>query len=449
MVKVRFVQKKNRMMKDGSYPIYLSVCAFGKRVEKATSVSCLERHWNSKEECIRKSCTNYVVLNSILNDIKQRIIKRKLDLEYNQRVYTASMLVSDSIISFDGKSNVYKSIMDEMISARRLAHKTKLRHMNCYRKLCSYIGHPDFLIDELDVAFLKDFMSFLTVGDSGKRDICACISAVWNYAISHKIVDGSLYPFTEFKYSQLYKDSNRDYTVNSLNMRKLRDYFLDLVIIKNGKRWTYRDGSLDRLHKRTSKEFGLCYFLAMYYYNGSAPTDVARLRVDDVERVRIDGEDYFKLEFKRQKTKRGVSVRLKRNMFSIILLEHFLGFSKGGYVYPVISENAESEAQIQKSIEKCGSYAIKWVREAFSEINARTIESNVINGEDEELVDVSKVVLYTARHSLANNYLSSPNANVRGLASLMARSANTIQTYIHSLQNDKEIAEAVSFLNDD
>jgi len=39
-------------------------------------------------------------------------------------------------------------------------------------------------------------------------------------------------------------------------------------------------------------------------------------------------------------------------------------------------------------------------------------------------------------------------ASVRGAASLLSRSANTISTYIHALQNDKEIADAVSFLDD-
>lgn len=39
-------------------------------------------------------------------------------------------------------------------------------------------------------------------------------------------------------------------------------------------------------------------------------------------------------------------------------------------------------------------------------------------------------------------------ATVRGAASLLSRSASTISVYIHSLQHDKDIADAVSFLDD-
>ena len=92
--------------------------------------------------------------------------------------------------------------------------------------------------------------------------------------------------------------------------------------------------------------------------------------------------------------------------------------------------------------------AIKAVREAFKVINEETIRSNVSEGKEEPLVDVSKVVLYSARHSFASAYLNSEGATVRGAASLLSRSASTISVYIHSLQHDKEIADAVSFLDD-
>ena len=445
---IRLVQKMNRRMSDGSYPIYIVVCFHG-RVEKSTGVSCLVRDWDSKREVVKRSCGNSVVLNQMLYSVKNRVIQRKNEFEFGEKAYTASMLLQDCVVDLNGKSNIYIDVMNRLMDERRLKDKTRKRYMYGYRKLCDYVGRNDFIIDELNLGFIKDFMGSLSVADSAKRDICACIASCWNYAISKRLVDAADYPFNEFKFTQKYKDAQRDYCIDLVNMKKLREYFLDMVIIRNGNRWTYVDGALERLQKRTSKEFGLCYFLAMYYLNGSAPTDVARLRVGDVSRIVIDGEDYYRVEFYRQKTHTSVSVRLKRNMFSIVLLEHFLGFSRNGYVYPVINwREGMSDEQVQKSIDKCGEKAIVWVRKAFEEINQRTIESNVMNHCQEPLVDVSKVVLYTARHSLASNYLNSPGATVRGCASLLSRSANTIACYIHSLSQDREIADAVSFLND-
>ena len=442
---IRLVQKKNRMNKVGEYPIYIVAC-FGGRVEKATGVSCLERHWDSRREVIKGQCPNSAVLNKMLSDIKQKVIDRKNDFEYNGRVYTPSMLLEDCKVEYNGKSNVYVDVMNKLISDRRLQTSTVNRYKYGYNKLCEYIGRKDFIIDELNVGFIKDFCRWLDVSDCTKRDICSGIASVWNYGIDKKLVDAGEYPFNEFKFTQKFKDGIRDYCIDLVNIKKLKEYFLDMIIVRNGKRWTYKDGALDRLHKRTSKEWGICWFLACFYLNGSAPTDVARLRVTDCSRIMIDGVDYWKVEFKRKKTDTVVNVRLKRDMFSIILLEHFLGFSSDGYVYPVIGD-AEGDA-IQRRVKKYGNMAIKWVREAFKEINEETIKSNVSNGLEEPLVDCEKVVLYTARHSFASAYLNSEGATVRGAASLLSRSANTISVYIHALQNDRDIAEAVSFLDD-
>lgn len=442
---IRLVQKKNRMNKVGEYPIYIVVC-FGGRVEKATGVSCLERHWDSRREVIKAACPNSAVLNKMLSDIKQRVIDRKNDFEYNGRVYTPSMLLEDCKIEYNGKSNVYIDVMNKLISDRRLQTNTRNKYKYAYKKLVEYIGRKDFIINELNVGFIKDFTRWLDVSDCTKRDICSGIASVWNYGIDKKLVDAGEYPFNEFKFTQKFKDGIRDYCIDLVNIKKLKEYWLNLIIERKGGLWRYKDGALDRLHKRTSKEWGICWFLACFYLNGSAPTDVARLRTSDCSRIVIDGVDYWKVEFKRKKTDTVVNVRLKRDMFSIILLEHFLGFSSDGNVYPVIGD-AEGDA-IQRRVKKYGNIAIKWVREAFEEINGETIRSNVSNGLEEPLVDVNKVVLYTARHSFASAYLNSEGATVRGAASLLSRSANTISVYIHALQNDRDIADAVSFLDD-
>jgi hypothetical protein len=51
--------------------------------------------------------------------------------------------------------------------------------------------------------------------------------------------------------------------------------------------------------------------------------------------------------------------------------------------------------------------------------------------------------MYTARHSFACHYLNSEGSTIAGLATLMARSPNTIAQYVHQLTNDEEIASMV------
>jgi site-specific recombinase XerD len=379
----------------------------------------------------------------MLYDIKQRVIQRKNDFEYKSQVYTAKMLIEDCVVDLDGRSNVYKDIMYRLIDERRLSMNSRKRYEYSYRKICEYLGRDGFIVDELNLGFVKDFSSWLgkSVCDGTIKDLLACVAAVWNYAIDRRIVSDELFPFREFKFTTRFKRGERDYFLDVSHIKLLMDYWLDLVIERDGNRWHYKDGAYDLLRKRTSKEWGILWFLLCYKLNGSAPVDVALLKLSECKNIEINGERYWAIDFKRQKTKRDVHVRWKRDMFSIIALEHFMGDSCNGYVYRVIDMDDEYKKLKQSS--RNAEVALKWVRKAFEEINGKIIQSNVDNGVREPLIEVQRVDMYTARHSFANHFINSPNATIGGLASLMARSPNTIATYVHQLTKDEEIASLV------
>ena len=116
---IRLVQKMNRKNKNGEFPIYIAVCFKG-RLEKSTGVSCLPRYWDSKRELIKGQCPNAPVLNKMLSDIKNRVIERRNEFEFNSRVYTPSLLLEDVQIDFNGKSNIYIDVMNKLMDDRRL-----------------------------------------------------------------------------------------------------------------------------------------------------------------------------------------------------------------------------------------------------------------------------------------------------------------------------------------
>ena len=440
---IRLVQKLNRRNKLGEYPIYVVVC-FGGRVEKATSVSCLPKFWDVKREIIKNGCPNAPVLNKMLNDIKNRLIELRNAFEFEGRVYTPQMLF-DGLHKAENKlSNDYKTLYLRLVDERRLSKSSSKRYEYAYTKLKEFIKRDDFIIDELSLSFCKDFAKWLSkdgLGDGSINIIMSCIGSIWRFGIAKKVVNGDGYPFGDWKYYSAYKKGQRDYFLDKSHIKMLMDYFLDLVIERNGKMWHYRDGAEAKLMKRTSKEFGILWFLLCYKMNGSAPVDVAKLRLDNCKSIEINGERYWALDFKRQKTKRDVHVRWKRDMFCVIALEHFMGRSKNGFVYPIIT--LEGEDQQLKQSSRVGERALYWVRKAFKELNGRIIQFNVDNDASEPLIDVERVDMYTARHSFANHYLNSPNATISGLASLLSRSPNTIATYVHQLTNDEEIASMV------
>ena len=57
------------------------------------------------------------------------------------------------------------------------------------------------------------------------------------------------------------------------------------------------------------------------------------------------------------------------------------------------------------------------------------------------IVEVDKVVMYSARHSRASNYFNTPGSTIGGLASMLGRSASTISVYAHLIKKHEELAE--------
>jgi len=446
---VRLVLKRNRCNSLGENPVYIVVQWYG-RCEKTTGVFVHSRHWNVEREEVKKSCSNYIILNKMLCDIKNRVIEKRNRYEIDGTVYTSSMLLENYLVDLSGSSNVFIDIMNCLMSDRRLKFKTCQKYRYCYKKLQEHFGRDNFIINELNIGVIKDFLSSnLCSGlkDSVKRDLCSCISSVFHYAIDKGI--NVEYPFKDFKFCSKYKQGNRVYCIDLINIRKLKKYWIDLCIKGdlNGL-WSYKDGIEGRLLKRSSKEFCILFFLAQFYMNGSSPVDVALLKVENCKRIQINGEEYWALDFKRKKTNSPVHVRLKRDGFCIAMLEHFMGYSSNGFVYPVITNSKADDRGLQKQVNKFTEVAVKRVREAFMAINEATISSNIENGLEEPLVDIDEVTMNVARHSFASAYLNSPGASVRGVASLLSRSPNSISVYVHALKNDKDIADAVSFIDD-
>lgn len=446
---VRLVQKKCRANKNNEYPIHIVVC-FGGRVEKSTGVSCQEKHWDQKRETIKAGCPNAPVLNKMLQEAKNKVIEKRNEFEYAGKRYTAKMLLEDDVVNT--RSVIYYDVMERMLAERSLSDGSRRMYRYSYKRLCDVLSGR-FIVDEVTANVLRNAVKVWQkngVGDTTSRDILGRIGSVMHYAIEKRLLPADAHPLLEFKYTQKIKinKERRTYSIDAGNLVKIKDYFLNMVIERDGKRWHYKEGAEDRLMRRYTTEFALLYWLMCYRLNGSAPIDVALLKTENCSRITIKGEDYWAIEFKRKKTGVPVHVRLKRDTLAIVGFEHFFGsaYLRDNYVYPILQNNehtmaARTDHSAVVASQKCTCEGIKKVRKCLRDINARTIEENVSTGLKMPLIDVEQVVYYTARHSLANGLLQSPGVSVRDLASVMSRSPNTISTYIHALTRDEDIAE--------
>ena len=440
---IRLVLKRSKVNKLGESPIHVVVCFHG-RTEKSTGISVKPKDWDEKREQVKKSCPNAPVINKMLNDFKNEIIQRRADFEVQGRRYTTHMLLEASGANKPYSDASFWALCERLIEERRLKYGTIRSYEYTYRKLCEFLKRKDFFVDELVLGVVKDFATWLEKNDikiNTIKKVLSCVAAVWNYAIQRKIVTSDNYPFTEFKYTSKYHEVARDYYLTENHIIRLKEYWLDLCIERNGKMWHYRPGVEDKLHNRCSAEFGILWFLMSYKCNGSSPIELAMLTPDKCKRTSINGEDYWSIDIRRRKTGREVHIRLKRDIFVIAGFEHFLGTS-GRYVYPILHwHEGCSDGFLNDQVHKISQKAIINVRKAFEVINQDIARENANKGLTEPLVDLSQLVFYTQRHSFAQHYLNRPGATVNGLASLMARSHNTIATYLKQLTRDEELVE--------
>jgi hypothetical protein len=441
---IRLVLKKNRSNALNENPVYIVVC-FNGRKEKATGISCRVKDWDSKREVVKSTNSNSIVFNKILNDLKQKIINRRNEFEYIGKRYNPAMLLEDSIQELSANDNEYRVIYKRYLIEMASSDNTIKLYDYTYKVLKKYFGKEDFIINDVSLANIKKLIKSLDLGDNSIRGICGRVAAVWNYAIRKGIVDIKDYPFRDFVYSQKYKKENRTYYLEKCNLIKLRDYFFNCCLDISGELFSYKAGIEDRLMKRSSKEFALMYFLMLFISNGSSPIDIALLKVDNCSRVNIDGVDYWKIEFKRKKTGRGVTCLLERNIITMVCFEHYLGtaFMRGNYIYPILKDGM-SDKQITNAIAKFTGYVSKNLKVICQEINQATIKENVEKGLEQPLIETEYMTLYVARHTKANDYLSHPGATIHGLATLMGRSVSGLDTYVHMIRNDRDLAAAES-----
>ena len=439
---IRLCLKKSRASKSGEFPVYLVVCYHG-RVEKSTGISCAIQYWDCRRECVKAKCPNAPVLNKMLNDLKQRVIEARTRLEIEGRGYTAQMLIESASQPKEMGKNDYRGVYMRLIDERRLKSGTVRKYEYVYRKLCEYLKRKSFMVDELTLPVVKDFCAWMErdgIKTNSIKSILCCVASVWNYAISRKIADKDGYPFDEFKYTQKYREIPRDYYLEESHIIRLKEYFLNMVIEREGRRWHYKDGAEERLNNRCSAEFGILFFLLCYKYGGAAPVDVALLRPSDFSRESVNGVDYWKLDFDRRKTGRHVTYVIKRDVFVIVSLEYYMGRC-GHFLYPIINwyEGCSDKFMLEQS-HKCAVRAISAVREAFLAINSDIARDNATEHKNEPLVDVTRLVMYTARHSRASNYFNQPGATIGKLATMLGRSSNTIATYAHMIKRNEELA---------
>ena len=455
---VKLVLRTNKTLTNGYHPIMLRV-SFGYRKEKSTGYACDVAHWDKKNQCLKSDFANAAEINKIITEYKNKIVARKLKFEMDDKRYTPEMLLDDTRPEYSARSCVYKEIMDNLLSQKQLRKSTRAHYDYSYRLLADYMGNERFMINDLNEfkmqRFLKDKLKQLSEGTL--HNVCSKIAAVSNHAMLMGVLSPEDYCFRRLKYSNLVRKANKTAYIDKDNLLRIEKYYLDLVTEGTGEHWQFNEEALSLLRKRTTKEFALCFWLAMLKLNGSAPIDVALLKKENFAiRHYADSQgvshQYYCFDFKRAKTGAHVRPRIICDRLSMAIFQPFIETChlRDGYIFPVIQDDDHSlkpkdtYESMKNAVQYVARITLEWMRLVCREINRRVTVRNTLTNQHRPLIDVENLSCYNIRHSFAMAYLSTPGSNVSSLASLMARSPNSISTYITQLNRDYDLIASVA-----
>lgn len=433
---IKLVMKKSKTNKLGEHPIVLTV-SFNGRVEKATSVYLLPKHWDADREQVKRSHPNYLALSKTLNEIKRKANEKRLKLETKGIPYTPKDIIQDDDVSAS-VSERYEDIIYSIKRDRVLSDGTFDIYLQVYRRLLRLLGVSTLNVSDITPSVISRLIVLMQ--EDGLKDGTILLTIKNIHSVVQYAIDEGIIPYRNIKKgikTGHLSRSRRLYYLTPSQITFIERWFIERVLNVSDGGWSYRDGMMDSLQKRSSEEFAVAFFLLCFRMNGSAPCDVASRKVTELKSVIIDGESYYALDFKRKKTKENVSVRWKRDMLSVVLLDHMRMGSdaRNGFLFAVYKNGIEDS----KTLENFTSMGIRKLRTVIDrDVNPMIAKYNACNNSNSVgLIDTSRVVYYTARHSLATAYLMNPSSSLVGLASILGRSVDNIGVYVHSLGTDE------------
>lgn len=437
---IKLLLRTSKVLSDGSHPIYLR-CNWNGMKEISTGYSCTVKHWDKKNECIKKGYPNYASVNQLIQQMKNDAIERRNQFELNGITYTPAMILKQKEVVKVNPSNIEGLIKRYTVGLSAGTCKVWKSFWNSFKSFSKITD-----INEVDVDLIKNYgihLSKTGMKDSTIKMTLSKLAALCRYAVEQGIIKES--PFKQFNYGKVYKVTSSNVFIHHRTIEVMKEMFLNDVIEMNGELWHYKDGVVDQLLDRTSKLFARYFWLCGVLFQGLAPIDLCQLKVKDLDIRNINGVEYYCWDGKRQKTKMPVKIRIKTyGIYSQVMVKTMLMFHRSEYLLPILDGVENDGVKITKRVNNWISNHIDKFRDWLKQVNYEIINRNVANNDDIPLAPVD-ASFYSYRHSYAQMYLANGGSPL-ALATLLGRSVDTISTYIEQLSEDSDLAKAASVI---
>lgn len=426
---------------DGTYAIYLR-CNFHGMYEVTTHYSVLQKHWDKKNQVVKKGCPNYAMINIEIQKLKNKAIQRRDNFIKNECPYTPKMVLQDLHIDLTGNSNKCVDLIAKYLNEKSPKQNTR-NNWNHMKNLLVEYSSSDIIVNEVNVKFVKGFADFIInkgISESTCNTLFGKLSCLMNYCVQLGIVDKN--PFKEWKYYKVYKRKDSTLYIHPQSIEVMKEMFLNECCVINGKMWHYKDEKniIEQLIDRRTSLFAKYLYLCGVLFNGLAPIDLCQIKIRGLQIKTIKGNQYYAWDGKRQKTNVEVKVRIKKDMYSNFMIQTMQMFRSREYLLPVLdgAENYNSDQKANR-VSKTLHDLTPSLRAWFEEVNQEIIKRNMTNKTSIPLIDI-KCSYYSYRHSYAMQYLIN-GGNILKLATRLGRSVNTISAYVQHLKEETDLID--------
>lgn len=322
MTSIKFILGR-KLLSEDTYPVYLQIIKDRKRKLIALGMSCKQEDFVNQE--FKKSYPNYAKRNHLLTQTKNRAYEiidefrlKKINYslnEFEDRFKDKPSKNEKTVLAF------CQEIIDEQKMAGRISNA---KTYNDTKVSLKKYAKPNLKFEDIDTAFLEKYEAYLrgqNNQDGGISVKMRTLRALYNKAISRKIIGQAEYPFREYKISKLKaKSSKRAITIEEFKSLKELD-----------------------LRELPHLVDSYNYFMFSFYTRGMNYVDIMKLKWSD-----ISGDN---IVYYRSKTKGKFIIKMLQPVKDIV--EYYKSQNRNShYVFPILSNNNLTPQQIANRKQK-------------------------------------------------------------------------------------------------
>lgn len=380
---------KSKTLSNGESPLMLRITQQGKRIYKSLGISVNPNYWDFTKNKPKRNCPNKDLIENLISEKKKLYSQTALEYKSRNKDYTAKTLIDqvDKPSTPQTVGNVILAQIKRLQESKRNGYA--IFYKQTYNTLLKFNKHLDIYFSEIDITWLKNYEAWLRKEGNSDNTIgikFRTLRAIYNVAITEKIVKPEYYPFDVYKVSKLHEETAKRALTKKDTLRVIQHRSNDSDII-----------------------LAIDIFAFSYFMGGINFVDIALLTLDNI----IDN----RLIYKRKKTGKLIKLPINQNAKEIINKYQRVGEM---YLFPILSSYHQTEQQKANRVHKVISRVNKNLREVGKELKLPIT-----------------LTTYVARHSFATVLKRSGVATSIISESLGHSSEKVTQIYLDNFENEQ------------